>query len=329
MPKRKSYQFKPDGNDLKRVMYHYGLDSEDKIVCPFHDDHRPSCHINYDEGVFHCFACEASGDAFDFVNLANPKLDGLSTLILYYAILNSKKVKKLKLSKARSSKIKTEKENDKQLDYEIASDYYYGLKSINWKRERSTYKKYMLKRGFKSSTLNLAKAKLTYTNNAYPIIFPLMDMDTFKGTVCRTTDKRVEQKRKYLYSKGFSRVDTLAGRYDNEVVVLVEGYMDYLKMRQFGLTHVAAILGWKITSKQIDKLRARGVKTIISALDMDKPGRKGTEYLKNFFDVVEFQFPKGVKDPGDLNEQQFEIAHRKTKQIYRKLRRRKTNVNSK
>jgi DNA primase len=329
MPKRKSYYFQPDGNDLKKVMYHYGLEIEEKIICPFHDDNRPSCHINFDEGVFHCFACEASGNAFDFINLANPKLNGLNALILYHAILNSDKVKKLKLSKARSGKHKKQKEQDKHLDQEIASDYYFGLKTINWKKEKSAYKKYMLKRGFKSSTLNLAKAKLTYTSNAYPIVFPLFDMDKFKGYVCRTTDKRVEEKRKYLYNKGFSRLDTLAGRYDNEVVVLVEGYMDYLKMRQFGLNHVAAILGWKITSKQIDKLRARGVKTIISALDMDKPGRKGTDYLRNFFDVVEFQFPKGVKDPGDLTEQQFEIAYRKTKRIYRKLRRRKEHVNSK
>jgi DNA primase len=320
--------FSPNGNDLRKVFYYFGLEQEDKIVCPFHDDHNPSCHINFDEGAFHCFACGASGDAFQFVNLATPKIDGLRTLILYHAILNSDKVSKMKLSKVRSGKAKKQKEVDKLHDQEMAQDQYFGLKTINWIREKSTYKDYMLNRGFTAKTLNMCGAKLTYTDDNYPIIFPIYDMDTFKGYVCRTTSKRVEKRRKYLYNKGFSRLDTLAGKYDNEVVVLCEGYMDQLKLKQFGVKYVAAILGWKITRQQIDKLRSRGVKYIISALDTDKPGRKGTDYLANFFEVIPFQFPKGAKDPGDLNEKQFRVANRKTKKLFREIRRKK-HVNSK
>jgi DNA primase len=321
--------FSPNGNDLRKVFYYFGIDQDDKIVCPFHDDHNPSCHINFDEGVFHCFACGASGDAYQFVNLATPKLNGLRTLILYHAILNSDKVGKMKLSKVRSGKAKKQKEMDKHHDLEIAQDYYFGLKTINWVKEKSTYKSYMLGRGFTEKMLNECGAKLTYTDNNYPIIFPIYDMDTFKGSVCRAIDKRVEKRRKYLYNKGFSRQDTLAGKYDNEVVVLCEGYMDQLKLRQFGVKYVAAILGWKITRQQIDKLKARGVKYVISALDTDKPGRKGTDYLANFFEiVVPFQFPRGAKDPGDLSEKQFRVANRKTKKLFREIRRKK-NVNSK
>lgn len=317
--------FNPGGDDLKKVMFYYGLELEDKIVCPFHDDNHPSCHVNYDDGYFHCFACESSGNAFDFVRLANPKVNGLNHLILYYAILNSRKVKKLKITKSTKAKKKKEMK-DKMADLEFSHDYYFGLKTLDWRKVKSEYKDYMVNRGFSPATLNMCKAKLTITNKRYPLIFPIFDQDQFKGYVCRTTNKIVEKNRKYLYNTGFSRIDTLGGRYDNDVVVLCEGYMDQLKLRQFGLTYVAAIFGWKITGKQIDKLKARGVKTIISALDMDGPGRKGTDYLKNFFDVVEFQFPKGVKDPGDLDEKTFKIAHRKTKALYRS--RRKKNVNS-
>lgn len=328
-------QFKPDGNDLKRVFYYYGIEAENKIVCPFHDDSRPSCHVNFEEGIFHCFACEVSGDAYQFVKLANPKLDELSKLILYFAILKSDKVKKLKLSKVRNSKAKKQKELDRDYEREMSQDYYFGLKTIKWEKVKSNYKDYMLKRGFTNDVLNKSGAKLTYTSENYPIIFPIMDNGTFKGSVCRTTNKRTEKDRKYLYNKGFSRVDTLAGDYNSSVVVLTEGYMDALKLKQFGLNNVAAILGWKITTKQVDKLKARGVKTIISALDLDGPGRKGTEYLMNFFDVVPFQFPtyqkdkrgkfilddKGIKikikDPGDLNEWQFKIAYNNTKKAFR------------
>lgn len=319
------YEFKPDGNDLRKVFYYYGLDLDEKLVCPFHDDNRPSFHTNFDEGVFHCFACQVSGDALQFVKLANQKISELNQLILYHAILNSKKVKGLQIKELRSSKSRKQQLDDSKLHTEIAYDYYHGLKSINWLKENDQNKDYMINRGFNSKALNLCKAKLTYTDINYPLIFPVYDMDEFRGFVCRTTIKRVEEKRKYLYNKGFSRRNTLCGQYNNEVVVLVEGYMDRLKFMQFGLKYVTAIFGWKITSEQVAKLKVKGVKTIISALDMDGPGIKGTDYLANFFNVVKFQFPEGVKDPGDLDLEQFKIAYKKTKTIYR----RKKHVNFK
>src|SRR5262249_7736105 len=36
-----------------------------KILCPFHDDHRPSCHIYADH--FYCFVCGAHGDHIDWL----------------------------------------------------------------------------------------------------------------------------------------------------------------------------------------------------------------------------------------------------------------------
>lgn len=316
---REPVTFSPDGNDLKKILYYYNLDINDKIVCPFHNDHRPSCHINFESGTFHCFACGVGGDAFKFVQLANSKVSEIDQLILYFSILNSRKVKKLRVGKLRTTS-KSKPQEDKENDLQIAYDYYFGLKTINWVKEDNEFKDYMINRGFTSKALNMVKAKLTITSNNYPLIFPIFDLDQFRGYVCRTTNKRVEKHAKYLYNKGFSRTDTLGGNYDNEVVVLCEGFMDKLKLNQFGLKHVAAIFGWKITSKQVEKLRARGVKTIISALDMDGPGRKGTDYLKNFFEVIEFQFPDEVKDPGEMTEKQFNIAYNKTKRLYRRWR---------
>jgi DNA primase len=35
--------------------------------CPFHDERTGSFHVSPDEKLYHCFGCEASGDAFKFV----------------------------------------------------------------------------------------------------------------------------------------------------------------------------------------------------------------------------------------------------------------------
>lgn len=301
-------EVKIGSKELAKVLHFYGLldsTSEFKIVCPFHNDINPSMQVNIPEGFFYCHGCGATGNAFDFVRLANPKLDDLQKWKLYFEILRSKEVKHLKLSK----RTKVKKESVQALIE--AMDYYYNLKTVNWNKKDSPESEYMTQRGFSKSSLNKCKAKLTY-NDAYPIIFPMLDMGEFRGWVCRTTNEKIAKKRKYLYNEGFSRSNTLVGTYNAEEVYLVEGYMDWLKMKQNGAKKVAAILGWKITDQQVYKLKSKGVKRIISALDNDSCGRKGSKYLKNFFEVIRFKFPEGVKDPGDMDRKTFEKANRKT-----------------
>lgn len=161
-------------------------------------------------------------------------------------------------------------------------------------------------RGFDVELLNDIKAKHTY-NELYPIIFPMYDNGTFKGWVSRTTDLELQKQRKYLYNKGFSRRNTVVGDYNEKenFVVLVEGYMDMLKARQYGAKNVCAILGWKITLEQVEKLKKAGIKNVISALDNDKYGRQGTKYLKQFFNVARFNYPDSTKDMGDISKKDF------------------------
>lgn len=297
---------------LAKVLHYYGYDVQsDKIICPFHEDVNPSMKIDYLSDRFYCFGCNISGNALDFVQKMENKNDALQACIHFEKIIRSRKVKQLR------HKLVIRYVDNHQALIE-ASDYYNGLSKTNWYKENSEIKLYMKKRGFSSKTLNMCKAKLNY-NSSYPIIFPMMDNGEFRGWVCRTNDPIVEKKRKYLYNQGFSRATTLVGNYSNsKVVVLVEGYMDMLKMNQFGLKKVAAILGWKITANQIDKLRKAGVTTIISALDNDDCGKKGTEYLKQYFNVIRFQYPANVKDAGEMNKVTFDAALEKTKDEFRR-----------
>ena len=54
------------------VLAHYGLKpigrgAQQTILCPFHDETKPSCKVNLEKKAFHCFACGAKGNVLDFV----------------------------------------------------------------------------------------------------------------------------------------------------------------------------------------------------------------------------------------------------------------------
>ena len=101
----------------------------------------------------------------------------------------------------------------------------------------------------------------------------------------------------------------MIGEYnDCEVLFIVEGYMDRLKFVQFGIPNTVAILGWKISDIQIEKIKMQSkIKYIVSALDNDECGRKGSKYLQSIFGekYVRFSYMKGIKDPGEMNEENF------------------------
>ena len=268
--------------------------------------------LDWEEGKYYCFGCDARGNAYDFVKSAEGVSD-IEAMKRYVKILRSQKVRKIKANTVHKQKV------DYQYALTIADDYYTNLKTIDWYEEDGPEIDYMLDRGFSRRILNEVGMKYTY-NSSYPLILPMRDNGTFVGWVCRTTDKRIEKRRKYLYNEGFHRSTTLCGEYHSKTVVICEGYMDMLKFKMYGIENVVAILGWKISGQQIEKLKKAGVKLVISALDNDPCGKKGTEYLKQFFDVIPFQYPDGVKDSGEMSKKQFNCAYVKTKNLVKKRR---------
>lgn len=53
---------------MEHVAERYGFNVErGKIICPFHEDTRPSCYVYPGDRGFYCFACGAGGDAVSFV----------------------------------------------------------------------------------------------------------------------------------------------------------------------------------------------------------------------------------------------------------------------
>lgn len=313
---------KNEKNELAKVLWFYGLignvDAEEqKIICPFHEDANPSMIVNLKQGSYYCFGCHESGDALKFVQKMEKmrsKSNDLQGCKKFFQILKSDEC-----SRIRIQRVEKVKKTSKQM-YAEAYDYFHGLSKVNWRKksdldEVNEVRSYMVKRGFTTSTLNKIDARVTFSKN-YELIFPMLDNGKFKGWVCRTNIPEVEQKRKYLYNKGFRRKTSLIGNYgDNEVLFIVEGFMDRLKFIQFGVNNVVAILGWKASLHQIEKIKSKkNIKYIVSALDNDKCGIKGSKYLESIFKekYVRFAYLKGVKDPGEMSKETFDKMYRKT-----------------
>lgn len=318
-----------NATNLAKVLWYYNLiydahTTKQKIVCPFHvNDVNPSLLVNLLDGSWFCFGCQLSGDARRFVELMEKKYNGLNDLQAYkkyLEILKSDKCSNIKIDTKAIQKVQKPK---KQL-YDEAYDYYHGLRTVDWTCDNEEdvihALEYMEHRGYSPETLNTVKAKVTY-NDMYGLVFPMMDNGKFRGWVSRTMRKDIEVKRKYLYNEGFSRATTLVGNYGKQkYVIVVEGYMDRLRFVECGLEDsVVAILGWKMSAQQEGKLRKIGVSKIISCLDNDECGRKGTLYLKSVFgpkNVLRWSYLKGIKDPGDMTPEQFQKMYERTMSQY-------------
>ena len=312
------------GTKLAKVLWYYNLipsttSLSQKIVCPFHKDINPSMIVNLEDGSWFCFGCNLTGDAIKFVKLMEAQHSGLNDLQAYkkyLQILKSDKCSNIKLNRSLVNR----KPLQRQL-YNEAYDYYHGLRKVNWSKpdepEVVSARDYMRNRGFSPVALTKCGAKVTYNQN-YGLIFPMHDNGKFKGWNCRTMVKSIEKVRKYLYNEGFSRATTLVGSYGaKNYVFVVEGYMDWLKFIQFGEENVVAILGWKMSHEQIQKLKDKGVTKIISALDNDDCGKKGTEFLKKHFEVTRFTYLKGIKDPGEMTQESFDKMYKRTMKIFK------------
>lgn len=71
-----------------------------------------------------------------------------------------------------------------------------------------------------------------------------------------------------------------------------------------------------MSPQQIQKLKDKGITKVISALDNDDCGRKGTKFLEKHFEVTRFTYLKGVKDPGDMTKETFDKMYKRTMKIY-------------
>ena len=120
---------------------------------------------------------------------------------------------------------------------------------------------------------------------------------------------------KWIHNKGFSKKNYLYnfGNAKDEIkktgiVILVEGPADVWKFVENGIHNVVAVFGSSLTDTQQVLLESSGATTLILLFDSDKAGNNASNKLNSslsrMFKIVCPSLPDGIKDPGDLSNEQ-------------------------
>ncbi|MBP8819548.1 MAG: DNA primase [Syntrophomonadaceae bacterium] len=307
-------------------------------LCPFHAEKTPSFSVTPERNMFYCFGCHAGGDIFSFV-MKRDGLDFKEALEMLAARAGVKLVstsgsrdqeqrkKVIEVNRAaaefyhqillsRQGGVVQKYLENRGIKQETILAYKLGYAPEQWNR----LEEYLLKKGFSQEYVKLSGLiKRNENRNSYydlfrnRLMFPIFqyngDILGFGGRVLDDTlPKYINTPETELYSKR----QVLYGLYQarqairsNNEAVLLEGYMDCIKLQQAGISNCVASLGTALTPEQA-RLLCRYTENVLILYDGDEAGQRETlraidvlaeEALK----VQVVTLPAG-KDPDDFLE---------------------------
>ncbi len=281
-------------------------------LCPFHEERTPSFGINPAEKVYHCFGCQASGDAFTFVM----ETEGVDFKGALEHLADRYKVT-LELEDEDPQAAEQRKRRERLLELLERTAAYY-VRQLWESHEAAKAREYLAGRGLAEAALR--EFRVGYAPSAWDtvlnasrragfgnrelydaglaqksqssgriydrfrsqIIFPLADargrVRGFAGR--RMVDapdrpKYVNSPESELFHKGRTlfAADLARGPAAKaQSVVAAEGYTDVIAMHQVGVRNAVAIMGTALTEDQIGEL-ARLAPEVKLALDADSAGQ--------------------------------------------------------
>jgi len=305
-------------------------------LCPFHDEKSASFTVTPERNMYYCFGCHAGGDVFSFVM----KTRGMEFKEALELLAGKAGVELLSQPRARELDRRKKIIEINQaaaeyyhqllttvpqagsylarrgLDQETIEKFQLGFALDQW----NNVEDHLLRKGLSQEYLKSSGLiKRNDRRNTYydlfraRIMFPIHNQNGsiigFGGRVLddslpkylNTPDTEVYSKRQNLYGLYHGRE---AIRQANEVL-LVEGYMDCIRMHQFGFTNCVATLGTALTREQA-ALMHRYAENVIIIYDGDEAGQR--EALRASSILVEeglktsiLTLPDG-KDPDELLE---------------------------
>ena len=292
----------------KQGVYYIGL-------CPFHEDHHPSMKVSPNRGTYHCYSCDAKGDAIKFVQ----EKEQVSFPEAVRRLAN-----KYGISIPSEEKSEEEKKHDRLLTNLYKTNVWvakFYVNALTKSAEDSAVKQYIRMRGisdeilskfligyspadssifakeYKEAGLYFNNAKILglgyigrgFVKDRYAdrVIFPWFNVTgNVVGFGARKLDERTHGiDQKYINSQEseiFHKNSELYGLYQAKNAILktgkvymVEGYTDVLAFHQAGIENVVANAGTALTQQQV-MLLTRYCKTVTLIYDSDEAGLRAT-----------------------------------------------------
>lgn len=269
-------------------------------VCPFHDDTNPSMSVSADKQIYKCFSCGASGNVITFV-MDYEKVDfkealkilaqraGITLNQNYIKITPNKYEKYYKMYdlalKLYQNNINTSLGEpaikyleDRSITKDLIKEFQIGLSL-----DKDSLTKILTKKGYTPAEMEIYGLGNgihdLYINR---IMFPLFDTNNnvvgFSGRIYNHIDssKYINTKETPIFKKGellynYYRAKEFARLEKN--LILVEGFMDVIRLYSIGIKNVVALMGTALTKEQINLLK-RLSHNIYLCLDGDEAGQK-------------------------------------------------------
>ena len=305
-------------------------------VCPFHDDHSPSMSLSTEKQIYKCFSCGATGNVFTFVS----EYENVSFIEAVSIVANKCGMELSQATiKSNTSQIFKEEHEIMELSQKFFQNNLRtdaGKEALNYLKERGinddiikefgiglsidsndslltllTKKNYDIKKLSDIGLINIVNGK-TYDMFTRRITFPLWDKDGnivgFSARIYRG-EKEVSKYMNSRESKLFKKGETLYNYHNakdaakrEKKIIVVEGFMDAIRIAASGLKNVVALQGTAMTQDQINLLKKLRVKVIL-CLDNDNAGliatvNNGEELVKNDVETYVVRLT-GEKDPDE------------------------------
>lgn len=268
--------------------------SEYACYCPFHSNtSSPAFYVNKKTGLWHCFnpSCGRKGS---FATLAR-ELAGKEIAWNHQPHYSDDDLISL-LSDEQP------KEAPKQ-DWNTAFDRI----TVDYRNPTDLGKlSYLLDRGYHAAVLE--QFQIGYSERQNRIVIPARDeFFNLVGFIGRATSS--DQFPKYLYSDNFPRRSTLFNLQNAKAhreVILTEGSLDAIRVHQAGFPNVVATLGASIPQEHHLMLN-RYFDSIVLFFDNDDAGHSARRAIiegNPRKDLWIVPYPSGVKDPGEMTEEQ-------------------------
>ncbi|MFO1186258.1 MAG: CHC2 zinc finger domain-containing protein [Alphaproteobacteria bacterium] len=307
--------------DFGHVLSHYGLKpvgkgSQKSIRCPFHDDKNPSCNVNLNKNVFHCFACGAKGNVLEFV-AKKEGVDLRSAALLLADWCGFEPAKKQgsepapKAQKQPSERSQEVKRPDPQKVSETHSEAPSGASGeanssappvLTFSLKLDPSHPYLRERGLTEEEIELFG--LGFAGRGLMkgrIAIPIHDADgKLVAYAGRSPGEPPEGQPKYRFPDGFQKSRVLFNIHrvpeGCPEVVLVEGFFGAIAVHRLGIP-VVAMMGSSVSGEQLRLLAERGVEFLKILCDGDEPGQEASAKIAaqaaNQFYVRHITLPKG------------------------------------